>query len=110
MRCNMECLVTVKCKYSPCKTDDFVFSVEFGRRSACEGPFDLTRGPLGGQNAFGCMIYSIFWMHKRAARVDLGSHGGVAAQPLLRVCSVFVRKNECFVFCRGWLATLFGLI
>ena len=68
----MECLVTVKCRYSQCKTDDFVFSVEFGRRSACEGPFDLIREPLGAQNAFGFGIYSIFWMHKRAARVDLG--------------------------------------
>ena len=72
MRCKMEGLVTVKCKYSLCKTDDFVFSVEFGRRSACEGPFDLIREPLGAQNAFDCMIYSIFWMHRRAARVDLG--------------------------------------
>ena len=60
MRCKMECLVIVKCRYSLCKTDDFVFLVEFGRRSACGGPFDLTRGPLEGQNAFGCMIYSIF--------------------------------------------------
>ena len=68
----MEGLVTVKCRYSPCKTDDFVFSVEFGRRSACEEPLDLIRGPLGAQNAFGCMIYSILWMHKRAARVNLG--------------------------------------
>ena len=73
MRCKMECLVTVKCRYSRCKTDDFVFSTEFGRRSACEGPFDLIRGPLAAQNAFGCMIYSIFLMHKRAAWVDLGS-------------------------------------
>ena len=88
----MECLVTVKCKHSLCKTDDFVFSVEFGRGSACEGPFDLTRGPLGSQNAFGCKIYSIFWMHKRAARVDLGSHGSAATQRYLRVCSVFVGK------------------
>ena len=68
----MECLVTVKCKYSLCKTDDFVFSMEFGRRSACGGPFDLIRMPLGAQNAFGCKIYSILWMHKRATRVDLG--------------------------------------
>ena len=30
MRCKMECWVTVKCEYSLCKTDDFVFSVEFG--------------------------------------------------------------------------------
>ena len=30
MRCKMECLVTVKCRYSQCKTDDVVFSVEFG--------------------------------------------------------------------------------
>ena len=97
MRCKMECLVTVKCRYSLCKTDDFVFSVEFGRRSACEGPFDLIRGPLGAQNVFGWAIYSIFLMHKRATRVDLGSHGSAASQPLLRVCSVFVRKNECFV-------------
>ncbi len=69
----VECLVTMKCRYSPsCKTDDFVFSLEFGRRSACGGSFDLIRRPLGAQNAFGCMIYSICWMHKRAARVDLG--------------------------------------
>ena len=60
MRCSMEWLVTVKCRYSFCETDDFVFSMEFGRRSACEEPFDLIRGPLGAQNAFGCAIYSIF--------------------------------------------------
>ena len=94
----MECLVTVKCRYSQCKTDDFVFSVEFGRRSACEGPFDLIREPRGAQNAFGCMIYSIFWMHKRAARVDLGRQGSAAVQPLLRVCSVFVRKMTVLCF------------
>ena len=88
MRCKMECLVTVKCRYSKCKTDDFVFSVEFGRRSACEGPFDLIREPLGPQNAFGCMIYSICWMHKRAARVDLGPQESAAVQCLLRVTSV----------------------
>ena len=88
----MEGLVTVKCKYSLCKTDDFVFSVEFGRGSACEGPFDLIRGPLGAQNAFHWAICSIFWMHKRAARVDLGSHGGVASQSIIRVTSVFVKK------------------
>ena len=68
----MECLVTVKCKYSQCKTDDFVFSMEFGRRSACEGPFDLIGGPLGAQYANHSMFNSIFWMHKRAAWVDLG--------------------------------------
>ena len=90
----MECLVTVKCRYSQCKTDDFVFSVEFGRRSACEGPFDHIREPLGAQNAFGCMIYSIFWMHKRAARVDLGSHGGVAGQSILRGSSALVGKRN----------------
>ena len=88
----MECLVTVKCRYSLCKTDDFVFSIEFGRRSACEGPFDLIREPLGAQNAFGCMIYSIFWMHKRAARVDLGPQGSAGSQPDLRGSSVLVRK------------------
>ena len=88
----MECLVTVKCRYSLCKTDDFVFSRETGRGSACEGPFDLIRGPLGAQNAFHFAICSIFWMHKRAARVDLGAHGGAAGQRILRVCSVFVRK------------------
>ena len=94
----MECLVTVKCKSPRCKTDDFVFSVEFGRRSACEGPFDLISEPLGAQNAFGCMIYNIFWMHKRAARVDLGSHRGVASQSDLRVSSVFVRKMNVLCF------------
>ena len=72
MRCKMECMAPDKCRFSLCKTDDFVFSVEFGRRSACEGPFDHIREPLGAQNAFGCMIYSIVWMHKRAAWVDLG--------------------------------------
>ncbi len=92
MMCRMECLVIVKCKLSFCKTDDFVFSMEFGRRSACEGPFDHVREPLGTQNAFGCMIYSIFWMHKRAARVDLGPQGSAASQRILRVCSVFVGK------------------
>ena len=94
----MECLVTVKCRYSQCKTDDFVFSVEFGRRSACEGPFDLIRGPLGAQNAFGCTIYSIFWMHKRAARVDLGPQGSAATQCPLRMTSVFVRKMNVLCF------------
>ena len=93
----MECLVTVKCRYSLCKTDDFVFSIEFGRRSACEGPFDLTRRPLGAQNAFGCMIYSICWMHKRAARVDLGPQGSAASQSDLRMTSVFV--GEMNVLC-----------
>ena len=94
----MGCLVTVKCRYSQCKTDDFVFSVEFGRRSACGVPFDLTRGPLGAQNAFGWAIYSILLMHKRAARVDLGPHGSAAVQPPLRVCSVFVRKMSVLCF------------
>ena len=94
----MECLVTVKCRYSQCKTDDFVFSVEFGRRSACEEPFDLIRGPLGAQNAFHWAICSIFWMHKRAARVDLGPHGGAASQSHLRVSSVFVRKMSVLCF------------
>ena len=88
----MGCLVTVKCRYSQCKTDDFVFSVEFGRRSACEGPVDLIREPLGAQNAFGWGIYSIFWMHKRAARVDLGPQGSAGFQSLLRGSSVLVRK------------------
>ena len=94
----MGCLVTVKCRYSQCKTDDFVFSVEFGRRSACEGPVDLIREPLGAQNAFGFRIYSIFWMHKRAARVDLGSQGGIAFQSNLRVTSVLVRKMNVLRF------------
>ena len=94
----MECLVTVKCKYSLCKTDDFVFSVEFGRRGACEEPFDLIRERLGAQNAFGCMSYSIFWMHKTAAWVDLGPQGSAAFQPILRVCSVFVRKMSVLCF------------
>ena len=98
MRCKMECLVTVKCRYSLCKTDDFVFSLEIGCRSACEGPFDLIGGPLGAQNAFHWAICSIFWMHKRAARVDLGSQGSAAAQSDLDRTSVFVRKNERFVF------------
>ena len=105
----MGCLVTVKCRYSLCKTDDFVFSTEFGRRGACEGPFDLIREPLGAQNAFGFAFYSIFWMHKRAARVDLGSHGGAAAQSDLRGSSVLVRKNECFAFLSIRLATEDGL-
>ena len=94
----MECLVTVKCRYSLCKTDDFVFSVEFGRRSACEGPFDLIRGPLGAQNAFHWAICSIFWMHKRAARVDLGSQGSAAVQSDLDRTSVFVRKMSVLCF------------
>ena len=95
----MGCLVTVKCRYSQCKTDDFVFSTEFGRRSACEGPFDLIREPLEPQNAFGWALYSICCMHKRAARVDLGSHGGVAFQSILRVTSVFVRKMNVLCVC-----------
>ena len=94
----MECLVTVKCRYSLCKTDDFVFSREFGRRSACEGPFDLIGGPLGAQNAFGWAFYSIFWMHKRAARVDLGPQGSAASQSDLRMTSVFVRKMGVLCF------------
>ena len=98
MRCNMECMVSDKCKLSLCKTNDFVFSLENGRRSACWGPFDLTRGPLGAQNAFHSAICSIFWMHKRAARVDLGAHGGVAGQRILRVTSVFVRKMSVLCF------------
>ena len=61
-------------------------------------PFDLIRGPLGAQNAFHWAICSIFWMHKRAARVDLGPHGSAASQPLLRVCSVFVRKMSVLRF------------
>ena len=73
-------------------------SVEFGRGSACEGPFDLIREPLGTHDAFGCMIYSIFWMLKRAAWVDLGSHGGVAGQRILRVCSVVVWKMRVLCF------------
>ena len=68
----MDCMANEKCKLSLCRTDDFVFSLEIGRRGACEGHFDLIGGPLGGQNAFRCMIYIIFWMHKRAAWVDLG--------------------------------------
>ena len=110
MRCNTGCMAREKCRLSLCKTDDFVFSRETGRGSACEGPFDLIRGPLGAQNALGWAIYSILWMHKRAARVNLGSYGGVATQPLLRVCSVFVRKNECFVFLSNWLEGEVGLI
>ena len=103
MMCKMECMVTVKCRYSLCKTDDFVFSVEFGRGSACEGPFDLMREPLGPQNAFGCMIYSIFWMHKRAARGELGPQGSAAGQSDLRVSSVFVRKMSVLCFLgAGW--------
>ena len=74
-----------------------VFKHSVGSPSLCKA-FDLTRGPLGAQNAFGWAIYSIFWMHKRAARVDLGSHGGEATQPLLRVCSVFVRKMNVLCF------------
>ena len=77
--------------------------MEFGRGSACEGPFDLIREPLGPHNAFGCMIYSIFLMHKRAARVDLGSHGGVAFQSPLRATYVFVRKmNVLCVLGADW--------
>ena len=99
----MECLVTVKCRYSLCKTDDFVFSTEFGRRGACGGAFALIRKPLGAQNAFGCMIYNIFLMHKRAAWVDLGAQGSAASQRILRVCSVFVRKMSVLCFLgAGW--------
>ena len=67
-------------------------SVDFGRRSACEGPFDLIREPLGAQNAFGFAIYSILWMHKRAARVDLGPQGSAGFQSDLERTSVFVGK------------------
>ena len=94
----MECMAPEKCRFSLCKTDDFVFSLEIGRRGACEGPFDLIGGPLGGQNAFRCGIYSIFWMHKRAAWVDLGPQGSAAVQRYLRVCSVFVRKMNVLCF------------
>ena len=62
------------------------------------GAFDLIGGPLGAQNAFGWAIYSILSMHKRAARVDLGSHGGVAAQSILRVTSVLVGKMSVLCF------------
>ena len=80
-----------------------MFSVEFGRRSACEGPFDLIREPLGAQNAFGCAIYSIFWIHKRAARVDLGSQGSAGFQCDLRVSSVFVEKmSVLYVLATDW--------
>ena len=107
----MECMASEKCRFSLCITDDFVFSREIGRRSACEGPCDLIREPLGAQNAFGWAFYSILWMHKRAARVDFGSHGGgVAFQSPLRVTSVLVMKNECFVFLSNGLETLGGLI
>ena len=94
----MECLVTEKCRFSLCKTDDFVFSRETGRGSACEGPFDLIRGPLGAQNAFHWAICSIVWMHKRAARVDLGPQGSAAFQSDLRMTSVFVRKMSVLCF------------
>ena len=110
MRCKMECLVTVKCKYSQCKTDDFVFSTEFGRRSACRGPFDHIREPLGAQNAFGCMIYSIFWMHKRAARVDLEPPRECRLATAPPGMFRFREENECFVFLSNRLATLGGLI
>ena len=106
----MECMAREKCRLSLCKTDDCVFSVELGRRSACEAPCDLIREPLGAHNAFGCMIYSICWIHKRAAWVDLGSHGGVASQSNLRVTSVLVGKIECFVFLSIRLETLVALI
>ena len=59
--------------------------------SLCKA-FDLTRGPLGAQNAFHWAICGIFWMHTRAARVDLGPQEGVAPQSPLRVTSVFVGK------------------
>ena len=98
MRCKMECMASEKCKFSLCKTDDFVFSRETGRGSACEGPFDLIRGPLGAQNAFHWAICSIFWMHKRAARVDLGPQGSAASQSDLRMTSVFVRKMSVLCF------------
>ena len=94
----MECVAPEKCRYSLCKTDDFVFSLEIGCRSACEGPFDLIGGPLGAQNANHSMFNSIFWMHKRAARVDLGSHGGVALQSNLRVTSALVWKMNVLCF------------
>ena len=94
----MECLVTVKCKFSLCKTDDFVFSLEIGCRSACEGPFDLIGGPLGAQNANHSVFNSIFWMHKRAAWVDLGPQGSAAVQPILRMTSVFVGKMSVLCF------------
>ena len=110
MRCKMECLVTVKCRYSQCKTDDFVFSVEFGRRSACGWPFDLIRGPLGAQNAFGCMIYSIFLDaqegRKGGFRTPWECRGATDPPGMFR----FREENECFVFFRGSLATMIGLI
>ena len=98
MKCKMECMAPEKCRFSLCKADDFVFSLEIGCRSACGVPFGLTRWPLGGQNAFRCMIYSIFWMHKRSARVHLGSHGGVAGQSILRGSSVFVGNMSVLCF------------
>ena len=103
MRCKMECMAPEKCRFSLRRTKDFVFSLEIGRRSACEGPFDLTRGPLGAQNANRCGIYSICWMRKRAAWVDLGPQGSAASQSPLRASSVFVRKmNVLCVLATHW--------
>ena len=98
MRCKMECMASEKCRFSLCKTDDFVLSLEIGCRSACEGPFDLIGGPLGAQNANHSVFNSIFWMHKRAAWVDLGPQGSAAAQRILRMTSVFVRKMSVLCF------------
>ena len=71
---------------------------------------DLIGGPLGAQNANHSVFNSICWMHKRAAWVDLGPQGSAAVQPHLRMTSVFCKENECFVFFRGSLETLGGLI
>ena len=99
----MECVAPEKCRFSLCKTDDFVFSLEIGCRSACEGPFDLIGGLLGVQNANHSVFNSICWMHKRAAWVDLGPHGSAASQRILRMTSVFVRKMiVCCVFATDW--------
>ena len=74
------------------------FQWNLGDEVLVGGSFDLIRRPLGAQNAFGCMIYTIFWMHKTAAWVDLGPQGSATFQPILRVCSVFVRKMSVLCF------------
>ena len=62
------------------------------------GPLTSQEGLLGARMHSAARFISFFWMHKRAARVDLGSHGGVAFQRILRVTSVFVRKMNVLRF------------
>ena len=105
----MECMAPEKCELSLRKTDDFVFHQKLDNEVLTGGGIDLTRGPLAGQNPNRSGLYSIIWMHKRAAWVDLGPQGSAGSQSDLRATSVLC-ENECFLCFRNWLATEGALI